>query len=89
MSVSYEQHLNNSFYISVDHSIVKLIEIEDEPGSDFINANYIPVRIKYQVMIKDEWKYKIEKIIINESNNYKYVLRLLLQTYKYTHTIHP
>ncbi|XP_052089209.1 receptor-type tyrosine-protein phosphatase beta-like [Mytilus californianus] len=25
-----------------DHSIVKLIEIEDEPGSDFINANYIP-----------------------------------------------
>ncbi|CAC5418941.1 PTPRB [Mytilus coruscus] len=25
-----------------DHSLVKLIGIEDEPGSDFINANYIP-----------------------------------------------
>lgn len=32
-----------TYIFSVDHSLVKLIGIEDEPGSDFINANYIPV----------------------------------------------
>lgn len=27
-----------------DHSRTKLSFVDDEPGSDYINANYIPVR---------------------------------------------
>ena len=27
-----------------DHSRVKLSDVDDEPGSDYINGNYIPVR---------------------------------------------
>ena len=30
-------------YASDDHSRVKLSYIDDKPGSDYINANYIPV----------------------------------------------
>ena len=30
--------------ISVDHSRVKLIPFDDDEGSDFINASYIPVK---------------------------------------------
>ena len=33
--------------LSYDHSRVKLDYVDDEPGSDYINANYIPVRICY------------------------------------------
>ena len=31
-------------HILVDHSRVKLIPFDDEEGSDFINASYIPVK---------------------------------------------
>ena len=29
--------------LAYDHSRVKLDSIDDDPGSDYINANYIPV----------------------------------------------
>ena len=29
--------------LAYDHSRVKLDYVDDEPGSDYINANYIPV----------------------------------------------
>ncbi len=33
--------------LAYDHSRVKLDYVDDEPGSDYINANYIPVSHNY------------------------------------------
>ena len=40
---------------TVDHSRVKLLPLDDEEGSDFINANFIPVSNK-QAIYFDESK---------------------------------
>ena len=37
--------------VSVDHSRVKLLPLDDEEGSDFINANYIPVRSYFFILL--------------------------------------
>ena len=34
-----------NFLFSVDHTRVKLASIDDEPGSDYINASYIHVSV--------------------------------------------
>ena len=39
--------------MTVDHSRVKLMLTEDDdPSTDFINANYLPVRLIYQIKVK-------------------------------------
>jgi len=37
-------------HVAVDHSRVKLLPADEEEGSDYINANYMPVRI-YTVIL--------------------------------------
>ena len=36
------------FNILDDHSRVKLLPLDDEEGSDYINANFIPVNITWK-----------------------------------------
>lgn len=44
--INHQTHydLSRQFTLVDDHSRVKLRASEDEVGSDYINANYIPVR---------------------------------------------
>ena len=35
------------FFLAGDHSRVKLLPADEEEGSDYINANYMPVSIVY------------------------------------------
>ena len=36
-----------------DHSRVKLLPADEEEGSDYINANYMPVSIVYSMCYKE------------------------------------
>jgi len=38
-------------HVAVDHSRVKLLPADEEEGSDYINANYMPVRIYTVVLL--------------------------------------
>jgi len=44
------------FNVAVDHSRVKLLPADEEEGSDYINANYMPVSI-YTVLLYCKYMY--------------------------------
>ena len=41
------------FFLAGDHSRVKLLPADEEEGSDYINANYMPVSIVYSMCYKE------------------------------------
>ena len=47
---------------TVDHSRVKLLPLDDEEGSDFINANFIPVSNKQATYFDESQKKVLLKI---------------------------
>ena len=54
-SLQAENRAKNRYtnILAYDHSRVKLSFVDDEPGSDYINASYIPVRHAWNKALSD------------------------------------
>lgn len=47
----FTMNVMNEFHFTDDHSRVKLLPTEDDEGSDYINANYMPVLIQLLTLV--------------------------------------
>lgn len=63
------------FHFTDDHSRVKLLPTEDDEGSDYINANYMPVYIQLLTLVL-----RRTSTLILVINSYHFTVSLIMQT---------